>query len=54
MFRRKATRIALAAALAVAVAGVLSVQLLIARGGTAHASPSTPAPQTPSSRALRG
>jgi hypothetical protein len=42
MFRRKAIRILLTTVLAVAVVGVLSVQLLTARGGTAHASPATP------------
>ena len=42
MFRRKAIRILLTTVLAVAVVGVLSVQLLTARGSTAHASPGTP------------
>ena len=37
MFRRKVIRIVLATALAVAVVSVLSVQLLTARGHTAHA-----------------
>lgn len=42
MVHRKISRITLAATLIVAIAGVLSASLLLARAGTAHASPSTP------------
>jgi hypothetical protein len=42
MFRRTAVHIMVATALATAVVGVVSVQLLTAPGRTAHASPATP------------